>query len=103
MEIAMTRLASLTALLALLAAPMAARAGESGLVIFHTQCSRCHGAEGHGSAVFATPNMRESKLTAAEMAKVIADGRAKMPSFKLKLAADEIAAVAAYVKGELSK
>ena len=105
----MTRTAA-TALLAglacaagLLAVPAPALAAESGLVIFHTQCSRCHGADGRGKAVFSTPNMRESKLTAAEMEKVIADGRAKMPSFKLKLTAEEIRNVAGYVKGDLPK
>jgi mono/diheme cytochrome c family protein len=102
-EIAMKRLAATATLLAALAVPPAARAAESGLVIFHTQCSRCHGADGRGSAVFTTPNMRESKLSAAEMAKVVADGRGKMPSFKLKLTAEEIEAVAGYVKRDLPR
>ena len=102
----MKRLAAaalVVACLASLATPAAARAAESGLVIFHTQCSRCHGADGRGRAVFATPNMRESSLTATQMEQVIADGRAKMPSFKLKLTAEELKAVAGYVKNDLPK
>jgi len=99
----MTRLTAASLLVASLAVPSLGAAAESGLVIFHTQCSRCHGADGHGSAVFTTPNMRESKLSAAEMEKVIADGRGKMPSFKLKLTSDEIKAVAGYVKNDLPK
>lgn len=84
------------AALALAAAP--ALAGESGLVVFHTQCSRCHGEDGRGSAVFTTPSVLTSRLTAAEMAAVIADGKGRMPAFKARLSAEEIAAVAAYLK-----
>jgi mono/diheme cytochrome c family protein len=89
------------ALLLALAAPLAASAGESGLVIFHTQCSRCHGEDGRGKAVFSTPSFLTSKLSAQEMAQVIAKGRSKMPSFAAKLTPAEIDAVAAYVKAGL--
>jgi len=89
------------ALLLALAAPLAALAGESGLVVFHGKCTRCHGADGRGKAIFATPSMVTSRLTAAEIEAVIADGRAKMPSFKAQLSAEEIKAVAAFTKAEL--
>jgi mono/diheme cytochrome c family protein len=92
----MTRLALLLAL----AAPALASA-ESGLTVFHSKCTRCHGADGAGMAVFNTPNFLRSKLTAEEMAQVIANGRAKMPSFKAQLSAEEIKAVAEYIKGGL--
>ena len=69
------------ALLLALAAPLAASAAESGLVIFHTQCSRCHGEDGRGKAVFTTPSFLTSKLSAAEMEQVISKGRGKMPAF----------------------
>ena len=85
--------------LALAASP--ALAGESGLVVFHTRCSRCHGEDGRGSAVFTTPSFLASGLTAAEMAAVIGGGRGRMPAFKGKLSGEEIAAVAAYVKAGL--
>ena len=85
--------------LALAAGP--ALAGESGLVVFHTQCSRCHGEDGRGSAVFTTPSFLTSKLSAAEMAKVIDAGRGRMPAFRSKLSEEEIAAVAAYIKAGL--
>jgi len=94
----MKRLALLLALA--LAAPLAA-AAESGLVIFHTRCSRCHGEDGRGKAIFTTPSFLASRLSAAEMEQVIADGRAKMPSFKARLSAAEVAAVAAYIKAGL--
>jgi len=89
------------ALVLALSAPLAAQAGESGLVVFHGKCTRCHGADGRGKAIFSTPSMVTSKLTAAEMEQVIANGRAKMPSFKAQLGADEIKAVAAFIKTEL--
>jgi mono/diheme cytochrome c family protein len=89
------------ALLLALSTPLAALAGDSGLVIFHGKCTRCHGADGRGKAIFNTPSMLTSKLTAAEMEQVITNGRAKMPSFKAQLSADEIKAVASYIKAEL--
>ena len=89
------------ALVLALSAPLAALAGESGLVVFHGKCTRCHGADGRGKAIFNTPSMVTSKLTAAEMEQVIANGRAKMPPFKAQLSAEEIKAVAAFIKAEL--
>lgn len=89
------------ALVLALSAPLVALAGESGLVVFHGKCTRCHGADGRGKAIFSTPSMLTSKLTAAEMEQVIANGRAKMPAFKAKLSAGEIKAVATFIKAEL--
>jgi mono/diheme cytochrome c family protein len=76
---------------------------ESGLSIFHTRCSRCHGADGRGSAVFNTPTLPISRLSEEEMAEVITKGRSKMPSFSLELTPDEIKAVAKYIKHDLPK
>jgi mono/diheme cytochrome c family protein len=89
------------ALALLLAAPLTASAAESGLVVFHTQCSRCHGEDGRGKAVFSTPSFLTSKLTAEEMGQVIAKGRSKMPAFSTKLTPEEIKSVAAYLKAGL--
>jgi mono/diheme cytochrome c family protein len=77
--------------------------GQSGLSVFHTRCSRCHGADGRGSAVFNTPLLPISRLSEAEMVEVITKGRSKMPSFSLELTPEEIKAVAAYVKNDLPK
>jgi cytochrome c6 len=89
------------ALVLALSTPLTALAGESGLVVFHGKCTRCHGADGKGKTIFNTPSMLTSRLTAAEMEKVIANGRAKMPSFKAQLSDEEIKAVAAYIKAGL--
>lgn len=93
----MKRLALLLALLA----PLAGSAAESGLVVFHTQCSRCHGEDGRGKAVFTTPSFLTSKLSAEEMEQVIAKGKGKMPAFSTRLSPAEVKAVAAYVKAGL--
>lgn len=89
------------ALVLALAAPLAGSAAESGLVIFHTQCSRCHGEDGRGKAVFTTPSFLTSRLTAEEMEQVISKGRGKMPAFSTKLTPAEIKGVAAYIKAGL--
>jgi len=91
------------ALVLALSVPLAALGGDSGLVIFHGKCTRCHGADGRGKAIFNTPSMLTSKLTVAEMEQVITNGRAKMPSFKATLGAKEIAAVVDYLRVELPK
>ncbi len=90
------------ALAVVLAAPLVASA-EDGLTVYFTRCSSCHGPEGRGKATFAIPTLVGSKLSQAEMEKVVADGRARMPAFKTKLTPDEIRAVAAFVHGGLRK
>lgn len=76
---------------------------QSGLSVFHTRCSRCHGADGRGNAVFNTPTLPISRLTEEEMVQVITKGRNKMPSFSLELTPEEIKAVAQYIKNDLPK
>jgi len=76
---------------------------ESGLSVFHTRCSRCHGADGRGNAVFNTPTLPISRLSEEEMVAVITKGRNKMPPFSLELSPDEIKAVAKYIKNDLPK
>ncbi len=96
-------LAARTAALLLAAAPAAALADTTGLVVYSARCSNCHGVEGRGKATFAIPTLVGSSLSAGEMEKVIASGRAKMPPFGGKLKAEEIRAVATYVKDVLAK
>jgi mono/diheme cytochrome c family protein len=104
----MKRLALLTiALATAVAAGCSSQGGgakaESGLSVFHTRCSRCHGADGRGNAVFNTPVLLVSKLSEAEMVEVITKGRSKMPAFSLELTPEQIKAVAAYIKNDLPK
>ena len=105
----MTRLALLLAsglAAATVAAGCSSQGGakaESGLSVFHTRCSRCHGADGRGNAVFNTPTLPISRLSEEEMAQVITTGRNKMPSFSLELSPEQIKAVAKYLKNDLPK
>lgn len=99
----MKRLALLLTLAAVGCSSQGGGKTESGLSIFHTRCSRCHGADGRGNAVFATPTLPISTLTEEQMAQVITKGRNKMPSFSLELSPEEIKAVAGYVKNGLAK
>ncbi len=84
------------------ARPPAAGA-DQGLVVFHSRCSRCHGADGRGKAIFTTPSMVTSTLDQAAMERVIAAGRGRMPSFRGDLSSEEIRAVAAFIKRDLAR
>ena len=89
------------AVIALAAAP-AAQAAD-GKALYEAKCAMCHGKDGVAkpmakpSASFNDAKWQEAtKVEAIET--VIADGKGKMKGYKDKMAADEIKAVAAYVK-----
>lgn len=64
-----------------------------GAAVYKAKCAMCHGADGAKN----TPNL--AKLTDKDAAGVIAKGKApKMPAYDGKLSADEIQAVATYMK-----
>ncbi|HZZ84757.1 MAG TPA: cytochrome c [Anaeromyxobacteraceae bacterium] len=85
---------------AVLAASPAAYAHE-GAELFQKKCAACHGKDGSGNERMGTKDLKSTKLSAAEAEKVIADGRAKMPAYKGKLADDQIKELAAHVTGGL--
>jgi cytochrome c6 len=73
---------------------------EDAAALFQAKCKMCHGADGKGSPVGKTmgaPDLTASKLTKADMAKVIANGRNKMVGFKGKISDEDIKSLAAYV------
>jgi cytochrome c6 len=89
------------AVIALVVAP-AAQAAD-GKALFDAKCAMCHGKDGvakpmaKGSANLNDAKWQEAtKVEAIET--VITDGKGKMKGYKDKMAADEIKAVAAYVK-----
>jgi cytochrome c6 len=72
-----------------------------GAAIYGGKCTMCHGKDGKGSPAglkMGAKDLTGVKAAEAELAKVITDGRAKMPAFKAKLSEEEIQAVAKYVK-----
>lgn len=89
------------ALLAVLAAPVAWAAGPADT--FQAKCAACHGKDGKGQSDMAkklgVKNLTVTKLSAAEIEKVIANGKGKMTPWKGKLSDAEIASLAKYVAG----
>jgi len=87
-------------------ATSAAAQGVDGKAIYDAQCKKCHGATGAPSAAIKKMNPKIeafdaaffAKRTDADLVKGIAEGKDKMKPFKDKLKADEIAAVAKYMR-----
>jgi cytochrome c6 len=79
----------------------AARA-EDGAALFQAKCKMCHGADGKGNAVgksMGAKDLTALTITAADVAKVVENGKGKMTPFKGKLSDAQIKAVAAYASG----
>ena len=72
---------------------------------FQSKCAACHGKDGKGTSPMAqklgVKDLTVTKLSAAEIEKVITNGRGKMTPFKGKLSDAEISALAKYVAGGL--
>ena len=76
-----------------------------GAALYKAKCASCHGADGSGM----TPMGKAMKLrdlssaavqkqSDAELTKVTADGKGKMPAYKGKMTDAEIAAVVAHIR-----
>jgi mono/diheme cytochrome c family protein len=71
---------------------------------FRTKCAMCHGPDGSGSEVgksMNVPDLRSpelQKLSDAQLAQIISDGKGGMPSFKNSLSADQIHALVAHIR-----
>ena len=80
--------------------------GADGKAAYDANCKKCHGATGKPSdamkkmypTIAAFDAAFFAKRTDADLAKQIADGKNKMKPFKDVLKADEIAAVARYIR-----
>jgi mono/diheme cytochrome c family protein len=80
---------ALVALIAMsfLAMPMFA----DGAATYTAKCKMCHGASGE-------KNFANLGASGADLAKIVTDGKGKMPAYKGKLSDDDIKAVVAYIK-----
>jgi cytochrome c6 len=97
----MTRAAAALALLLGLAGPAAA---EDAGALFAQKCAVCHGKDGKGSPAglkLGAKDLSVTRLSAAEMEKVIGGGRGKMAAYQGKLTGEQIAELARFVKGGL--
>jgi cytochrome c6 len=73
--------------------------------LYAARCAVCHGKDGRGSPAGKKMGVvdlaGEQKEPVKEIAEDIANGKGKMPAFKAKLSAEEIDALARYVKAGL--
>ena len=72
--------------------------------MFRTKCAMCHGQDGSGSEVgksMNVPDLRSQavqKLSDAELAQIISDGKGGMPSFKNSLSEDQVHSLVAHIR-----
>jgi cytochrome c6 len=100
----MNRFAMFLLAFALLTVAAAARA-EGAAALFQKKCATCHGMDGKGQTKMGErmgiKDLAASSGSGADLEKVIADGRGKMPAFKGRISDDEIKSVAAFVRAGL--
>jgi cytochrome c6 len=71
---------------------------------FRTKCAMCHGQDGSGSEVGKSMNVPDlrapvvQKLTDAQLAQTISDGKGGMPPFKSSLSEDQIHSLVAHIR-----
>jgi len=72
---------------------------------FKAKCAMCHGQDGAGqTSMGKTLKLRDlgsvevQKLTDEALAKIISDGKGKMPAFKTKMSGDEIGAMVTFLR-----
>lgn len=102
------RLKSFVGLVGMLGLTGGAVHAADGAELFITHCAPCHGADGKARTPagkkLGAKDLSESKLADADIENQILagtkdpKGNERMPSFKAKLAPDEVAAVVAFVK-----
>jgi cytochrome c6 len=94
-------------LIASVAIPVAsyADATPDGAVTYKAKCAMCHGPDGAGQTPtgksMKVRDLRSAdvqKMSDAELMKVIADGKGKMPAYKAKLGSDEIQALVTLIR-----
>lgn len=89
---------------AILAFASVASAQATGAEVYSKRCAMCHGKDGKPTPVGAKMGAAElgaSKLSEAEVVKVVAEGKGKMAAFKGKMTDAEIDLVAKFVKAGL--
>jgi mono/diheme cytochrome c family protein len=91
------------AVLVLLGAPAVQAAGPADA--FQAKCAACHGKDGKGQTAMAqklgVKDLTVTKLSVADIEKVVTNGKGKMTPFKGKLSDAEIGGLSKYVAGGL--
>jgi cytochrome c6 len=108
----MRRVIQFTLALAISAAASPARAEGAAAAIYEKKCATCHGKDGKGHTKMgeklgikelAAVSAAGSATNAADVEKIVRDGKGKMPGFKDKLSDAEIKDLAAYVASGLNQ
>ena len=84
---------------------IAATAQDTPAALFQSKCAMCHGPEGNASTPMAK-NMglkpltgpEVQKMSDAQLATLITNGKGKMPALKGKLTDDQIASMVKYIR-----
>jgi len=93
------RLAVVAVVVSMLVLPLASFAADAAADVYKSKCAMCHGTDGKkmaGTKEFASPDIQ--KMSDADLAASIANGKGKMPGFKGKLSDDQIKDLAKYIK-----
>jgi mono/diheme cytochrome c family protein len=78
--------------------------GAASSATFRTKCAMCHGQDGGGSEVgksMNVPDLRSpvvQKLSDAELAQIISNGKGGMPSFKNSFSEEQIHGLVTYIR-----
>lgn len=101
----MKRIAAALAAVLAIAFATPARAAE-GATLYKQKCAACHGPDGKGQTKMGeklgVKDLTALKESEADIAKIIEDGKPpKMTPFKEKIPAEDIKALAKFVKGGL--
>ena len=84
-------------LLLLSGSASAQKTPKTGRPLFESKCARCHGKDGT-RGLFGAKNLQLSVLSDAMIFATIADGKSLMPSWKKKLAENQIRSLTDYIK-----
>lgn len=92
------------------AVPVASAAETPRMTWLRAKCALCHGEDGSGNTPEGkkrnVPDLRGEairKLSDAELTKIIVEGHAKMPTFKVQLNQEQIRAIVQYIRGIAKK
>ncbi|MBV9087360.1 MAG: cytochrome c [Acidobacteria bacterium] len=90
---------------AILSFPVMSFAADNGAELFAAKCQACHGKAGDAEspmakkfAVHPLGSPEVQKNSDADLSKVIADGKGKMPAFTGKLTDDQVKSQVAYIR-----
>ena len=94
-----------TLFVSLIIMAVAGAALADGAAVFAGKCAMCHGKGGAGdTGMGKSMKLRDlasadvQKQSDADLTKIVADGKGKMPAYKGKLSDDEIKGVVAFIR-----